>query len=40
VHTVTAISGQPVRHEVDDGWLSVRVPRIDEYEVLLVDHTA
>jgi len=37
VHSVTAVTGQPVRYEVHDQWLDVRLPKINEYEILLVD---
>ena len=37
---MTAVSGQPVRYELRDGWLTIGVPKLNEYEVLLVDYTA
>ena len=40
VRDVTAVSGQPVRYELRDGWLTIGVPKLNEYEVLLVDYTA
>ena len=37
VRSVTAVTGQPVRYEVRDLWLTVRLPKINEYEILMVD---
>ena len=37
VRSVTAVTGQPVRYEVHDQWLNVRLPKINEYEILMVD---
>lgn len=37
VRSVTAVTGQPVRHEVREHWLTVRLPRVNEYEILMVD---
>ena len=39
VRSVTAVTGQPVRYEVHDQWLTVRLPKINEYEVLMIDFT-
>jgi hypothetical protein len=37
VRSVTAVTGQPLKYEVHDQWLTVRLPKINEYEVLMVD---
>ena len=37
VSSVTGVTGRPVRYEVHDQWLTVRLPKINEYEVLMVD---
>ncbi len=37
VRSVTAVTGQPAPYEVRDQWLTVRLPKINEYEVLMVD---
>jgi hypothetical protein len=37
VRSVTAATGQPAPYEVRDQWLAVRLPKINEYEVLMVD---
>jgi hypothetical protein len=37
VRNVTAVTGQPVGFEVRENWLTVRLPKINEYEVLMVD---
>jgi hypothetical protein len=37
VRSVTAVTGQPAPYEVRDQWLTVRLPKINEYEILMVD---
>ncbi len=39
VRSVTAVTGQSVRYEVHDQWLNVRLPKINEYEVLMIEFT-
>ena len=39
MRSVVAANGQPVRDEVRDHWLTVRLPKLNEYEVLMVDFT-
>jgi len=34
---VTAVTGQHVTYEIRDNWLSVHLPKLNEYEVLMVD---
>jgi len=40
VRSVAAVTGQPITHEVRDQWLTVRLPKVNEYEVLMVDLAA
>ncbi len=40
VRSVAACSGQPARHEVRGGWLTIRLAELREYEVLLIDFEA
>ena len=37
VRSVATVTGQPVSHEVHGRWLTVRLPKLNEYEVLLID---
>jgi hypothetical protein len=37
VRSVTAVTGQLAPYEVHDQWLTVRLPKINEYEILMVD---
>jgi hypothetical protein len=40
VRSVAAISGQPVHYQAGHDCLMVRVPKLEEYEVLLFDFEA
>ena len=37
VHGVTAVTGQHVTYDFHDNWLTVHLPKLNEYEVLMVD---